>query len=323
MTFSLKKIIIPSYGTKFSFYFLATFMWVLIFFSEKSLYQNDFPSNELFAFSYPVVNIFNLIITGINTLFLYLFLKSYTIIRTKTFLPLFIFLIIITTWSNTHQSYYPHLTLSLMILAIHNLFKAYKNRDESSRTFIGTIFLSVSSLINPTLIIFFPFVLLGLNILKCFSLKTFLASIMGYLAPWIIYVSILYYFFPAKINLLFESALGVRFIFSGIDLAEIIYNSINLILLIVGILGLVRGLNKDSIQTRNYIYFLLLMLSVTTLLIIVFASSQAYLLPLLAFLTAIIVSHPISLSNSPFYYWYFVSFMATNLLFVGYNFLNR
>ncbi len=321
MTFSLKKIIVPEYGTKFLFYFLAFVLWVMIYFSEKSLYEKDFNSTELFSLNYITVNILNLAFTGINAFFLYLFLKNFTIIRTKSFIPIFTFLIVITTWSNTHQTYYPHLTLTLIVLAIHNLFKSYKDKNESHRVFIGSLFISVSSLINPVLLFLFPFVIFGIHILKSLSVRTFIASTIGFITPWILYISYLIYFNPDSLERLFLTKSEPKFLFYGIDLVEIIYNGINLLLLIIGIIGLIQGLSKDSIQTRNYIYFILMIIGVSTLIILFFASSQAYLLPLLAFLSAIIVGHPISLSNNTIWYWYFLIFMLTNITYVCYNFI--
>lgn len=321
MSFTLKKIIVPEYGTKFLFFALALCMWGMIYFSEGYMYEPGFTPTEILANNYLMANLLSLVFIGLNAFFIYLFTKNFNIIRTKTFIPIFVFVLTMTTWSNTHQSYYPHLTLSLVIIALHNLFKSYKNRDESHRVFIGTLLLSISSLINPVLLFYFPFILLGLQFLKSLSLRTFFATLVGLLIPWIIYLSILWFYFPEQLKHILSLPSEINFLFIGIDLVEIIYNIILLILLLIGLYGLFDGIKKDTIQTRNFNYFLIMMLIVSLPVIILFSESQAFLLPLLAFLSSIIISHPISLKNSIIYNWYFVVFVLLNVIFVVYNFI--
>lgn len=323
MSFTLKKIIVPEYGTKFLFFTLALCLWGMIYFSEGYIYEFDFIPTEFLASNYLAANLLSMFFIGLNAFFIYLFTKNFNIIRTKTFIPVFVFVLIMTTWSNTHQSYYPHLTLSFVIIAFHNLFKSYKNRDESHRVFIGTILFSVSSLINPVLLFYFPFILLGLQFLKSLSLRTFFASLVGLLTPWIIYISILSFFNPEQLKQILSIPSGFHLLFTGIDKAEIIYNIILLILLLVGLLGLFDGIKKDTIQTRNFNYFLIMMLIATLPVIILFSESHAFVLPLVAFLSSIIVSHPISLKNSIIYNWYFVLLVLLNVIFVVYNFIQK
>lgn len=318
MQLSLKRIIVPNLPTSVLMILSVTGLWVLSM-VQDGVFSNTPVPGEIPGLSALWINVLVFMITAFNALILSHFLNRFTVIRDNSFLPVFIFMILMAVWKRGHISIYPHISLSLLILAMYNFLKMYKNPKAAESAFLGSLMVSAGTLMNHMLLSIFPFIWFGFGILKAFSSRTLLASVLGIFTPWLLYASVLYMINPAiDWSGLIQFNFDPRFILSGIPLPEMIYNTVIIMLLILVFPGIFRQMSKDAIQTRNYLYFIMLILLALLTIVFVFANVQTVFLPALAFLSAILFCHPIILNKSPYFSIILLIFLATNLIYVIY-----
>ena len=140
--------------------------------------QNTFTSN-IISLSFTLLNAF--LISQINTRF--------TIIRSRTFLPIIVFVLLMSSWNETHITNDSHIVLTLIIFALFFLFSTSRNRKASEYSFMGSLFISVSSILINPLVFLIPVCWIGLILFQSFSLRTLLASIFGAVTPWLLFLS--------------------------------------------------------------------------------------------------------------------------------------
>jgi hypothetical protein len=263
-----------------------------------------------------------LVITAINLLLIDRFNYKFNIIRTKTFLPLFIYALLITSWRESHLLVFSHFSLSIIIISLMYFFDMYRNKLAVEQAFIGSFLIGVLSLFNPVYLLIILIVWLGFVVLNCLSLRNFLASLMGLAIPWIFYLS--FHIFTNREIDIFRH-LTVDFtpdlIFTQDELHVRIYVVSILVILVAGLVNLFRTSFNDSVQTRrylNYLVMLLLMVLIPTLLL---SNNILSFLPLIAFGYAMLLSHPFSLQKSKWQTILFFIFCAVNAAYHFYNFI--
>jgi hypothetical protein len=243
--------------------------------------------------------------------------NRFTIIRTRTFLPILIFLILMGTWNPAHVMIGANLGLTLFILALFYFFSMTRDRKASEQAFMGSFLISLSSmLINPLLFII-PVCWIGFMIFQSFSLRTFLASIFGVLSPWVLYLSGNYLLHPEfDFSQLFNVNINIDFSVSTYSLSEIIYTASSSLIMIIGVIGMNSISNSDAIKTRNKLNFLLLMLISLLILSFIFKNQFLSFLPMIALVYSMLISHPFTLKQDNFYGILFLFFCLINIAFV-------
>ncbi len=298
-------------------------LWCIVFFETIPVsMQTDFATiadkiQLLFSNNLLLENAVCISIVLLNAFLLAQINNRFTLIRTRTFLPIFIFLLLIGSWNETHTNISSHAALTLFMLALFNFFSMNKNRNASEQAFIGSFFIGVASLlINPYLVLI-PVCWIGFVIFQSFSLRTFLASVFGVIVPWILFLSV-EFLFQIKINFpeIFLSNFSGSFSVSMLLLPNIIYSVTCIIILIICTFGLYSNTQSDAIHTRNKLNFLLLLLISTFILAFVSQNQLSHFLPLLALIYAILVSHPFTLKQNNFYGILFIIFVVLNIAFV-------
>lgn len=323
MKITLKNIIVPSIplavllilgclGIWFSFNMGAQFL--------ISRPQNAGSLSQVDSFINPnslLSSILSLAFTLLNAFLMSQINNRFTIIRTRTFLPIVTFMLLMASWNETHIANSSHLALTLVILSIFYFFSMFRDKNASEQSFVGSFLISISSMLINPFIFLIPICWIGFIIFQSFSLRTFLASVFGTIAPWLLFLVVRYLLFD-KIDFvqLFELKPNLALNLTGFSLPLIIYSAVFVFYVLVSILGVFSLSNSDSIQTRNKLNFLIFLLVSLLIMTFIFRNQFSLFLPLIAFVFAILFSHPFTLRPSNFYGILFLIFCVLNIAFV-------
>lgn len=329
MKVSLKRFIAPSIPLSVLMVIITVIIWTagFIFAGDVSRPELNSPLakaiENILSYSF-FVNLASLLITLLNALLITQLNNRFTIIRTRTFLPVIVFLLLIAGWNDTHEVVCSHFALTLLIMSLFVFFDMFRNRQASEQAFLGSLLIATGSLFIEPLILFLPVCWIGFIRLYSFSLRTWLASIFGGLVPWIFYFAIRYYLQP--------DMLWVSDLFSGFEtgwpiltrpLNEIIYIACLFVIIVIGLTGLFSNLHSDSIQTRAKLSYLLILLISSFVFSMIFVNQYVVFKPFIALGYALLIAHPFTLKSSNFYGVLFIAFTVVNIAYVISNIILR
>jgi len=323
MRVSLKNLVIPSIPLAVFLVVSCFVIWMTAYvggrFSTYTTLNTSLVDSlqSVFLLNSLISNLVCISLTLLNAFMLAQINNRFTIIRTRTFLPIFIFLILISTWNQTHVMIGSMIGLTLFIFALFNFFTMSRDRKASEQAFMGSLMISAGSLLVNPLIFLIPVCWIGFMMFQSFSFRTFLASIFGVLIPWIIYLSVQYSLVPDfDITKHINIYLNIDYTFSTYALSEIIYAVAIGIIMLISIIGMYSITNSDAINTRNKLNFLFLLLLSVIVLALLFRNQFASFLPFIALIYSILISHPLTLKQNNFYGILFVVFCLFNIVFV-------
>lgn len=323
MRISLKNLIVPSIPLAVLLVGFCFALWMSAFlggsFGNLPTQSSSFV-DYLQSFLLPNSLLSNLVSIGfvlLNAFLLAQINNRFTIIRTRSFLPILIFLLLMSSWNETHVVNGSHFSLTLFIFALYHFLNMYRDPKASEMAFMGSMFIGVASLIINPLIFLIPVFWIGFVFFQSFSIRTFLATLLGVLAPWIIYLSI-FYFFNQQVELsqLLNANFNLEIDDLTLSIPRIIYIASIILIMIICIFGMYSITNGDAIRTRSNLNFLLLLIVSVLILTFVFRNQLASFLPIIALLYAMIVSHPFSLKTNNFYGILFIIFTIVNIAYV-------
>ena len=323
MRISLKNLIVPSIPLAVFLVGSCLTLWMSAYVGARystfatqdttiaESLQSVFLPNSLLS------NLVCIALTLLNAFLIAQINNRFTIIRTHTFLPILIFLLLIGTWNQTHVMIASHIVLTLFILALFYFFNMSRDRKASEEAFMGSFLISLSSLLINPVIIIIPVCWIGFIIFQSFSLRTFLASIFGMLSPWILYLSVGYMLQPEfniyqQFNLNINSNLSIL----NFSLPEIIYTASMSAIMIISIFGMYSISNSDAFNTRNKLNFLLFLLISLVILAFIFRNQFISFLPMIALVYSLLISHPLTLKQNNFNSILFLVFCLINIAFV-------
>ena len=323
MRISLKNIITPSIPLAALLVIICCGLWLSAFFGARlALFPGQ--SNALikgvqtvFIPNTLLSNLLSLIFTILNAFLLAQINNRFTIIRTRTFLPIVTFLTLISTWNETHIVNGSHATLTLFILALFYFFSMSRNRNASEQAFMGSFLISTSSILINPLIFLIPVCWIGFMMFQSFSLRTFLASVFGTLAPWILYLSARYLINP-DFDFLQAFAIipTIDLSFSAFALQDLIYSALIMIIMIICLTGMYSLTHSDAIDTRNKLNFLVLLLISVSVLSFLYMNQFVSFLPIIALVYSLLISHPLTLKQNNFYGIIFLIFCFINIAYI-------
>lgn len=271
------------------------------FFTPDSLLSN------LIALAFTLLNTF--LISQVNTRF--------TLIRNRTFLPVFLFLLMMSCWNGTHALHISHLLLILFIFMLFYLFSSQRNRNASEQAFMGTFLLSICSLSMQPLLFLIPVCWIGLGMFQSLSLRTFLASVFGAAAPWLLYIAI---------RLLLSGTDGLKDIIhlqpsfvlniSQFHIATLVYSGLMAVIMIIGLISMQSMSRSESIHTRSLLRFLILLFAAVLTLMLLYQQMMPAFLPVVALLYALLISYSFTLQQGLFTEIVYMVFLVINLAFV-------
>ncbi len=258
-----------------------------------------------------------ILLTIFNSFLLRRFVLHFSIIRIKSFLPVFFFLVFTLTWPDLRVAVFPHFFLTVFLICLDLLFSSYRNPKAVEIAFLSSLLIAVTSLIHPLLLVCVPLFWLTLVVLKSMSIRMWLASLTGVAAPWLIFSA--WHWWQA-------TALGIApellqlnqvewFFQKGFNI-HLGYFGLIAVIFLFCITGLFNRLLDDSIQTRKYIHLLLIILLLLTIFNGAYPQLAYLLLPVVASILAILMAHPFTLRKSPLYTILFLVFGLLNIFYL-------
>lgn len=258
-----------------------------------------------------------LLLITINSILLRRFVLHFSIIRTKSFLPVFFFLTFSVVWPEMRTNLFPHFFLTIFLISIELFFGMYRNHRAVEPAFLGSLLIALTSLIHPFYLFIFPILWTGWIILKSMSVKSWLASLTGIAIPWILHNS---WFWHKGVELSFSPEFRTlnfsATVTENLSTALLIYIGVLVVTGVISLIGLLSKLLDDSIQTRKNIYILLLILLFTFTFSFLNPTLSQLFLPLTAFLVAVLMAHPFTLRKSLMYPLLFIVFAVVNVLYL-------
>ena len=120
------------------------------------------------------------------TAFLLLYLtQTFVIIRSRTFLPAFFYLLFTGTIPDLYSSLSGSVSSVCILLCIFFLFTSYQQERSQGYSLNIALILTMGSFLWTPLLYFFPVFWLGMYQLQCLSLRSFIASLLGFVVVFL------------------------------------------------------------------------------------------------------------------------------------------
>ena len=329
MRVTLKKIITPSLSLSTLLIVASIALWLVVFSTTvvDSPVELGSPLSKAVENILPaglITSITSLLLTLLNAFLIAQLNNRFTIIRNRTFIPVFVFLMLMSVAGQTHQLPGAHFALTLMLIALFVFFNMFRDKQASEQAFLGSLLIATGSLFIEPILLFLAVCWMGMIRFGSFSLRTFLASVFGGLVPWIFYFTIRYYFEPDLlwINTLF-TGFETGFTLFERPVNELIYLACMTLIIITGLVGLYSNLHGDSIQSRAKLNFLTIILIFSFAFSIVFVNCYAIFIPFTLMAYAVLIAHPLTLKPNGFYAILFIVLVIINLAYLASNLILR
>jgi hypothetical protein len=328
MKIEIRNYVVPSIPMALLLIILVTIIWFSDLFIHKSIQSVNAGNalsvelNQYFNQHLAISNIVSLLLTALNALLLGQLNNKYTIIRTRTFLPVLFYVLLMACWHETHTVVLSHLVLSFVMVAMFVIFNVYRNRNASEQAFLSSFLVAVSSLFFEPMILYIPLLWIGLILFHSLSLRNFLATIIGAVTPWVLYLVVRAYLQPDILWLnQLTSSFDIGFSVLTRPFSEIIYLIVLFILFMIGLVGLTSNMNQDSMQTRSMLIFIIYFAFLSFIFSMIFVKHFFVFLPFVGLGYALLLSHPVTLKKGNFFGIIFMIFIFVNIIFVAFNIL--
>lgn len=329
MRITLKKIITPSLSLSTLLIMASIALWLVVFSTTviDSPVELGSPLSKAVESILPaglLTSITSLLLTLLNAFLIAQLNNRFTIIRNRTFIPVFVFLMLMSVAGQTHQLPGAHFALTLLLIALFVFFNMFRDKQASEQAFLGSLLIATGSLFIEPILLFLAVCWMGMIRFGSFSLRTFLASVFGGLVPWIFYFTIRYYFEADLlwINTLF-TGFETGFTLFERPVNELIYLACMTLIIITGLVGLYSNLHGDSIQSRAKLNFLTIILIFSFAFSIVFVNCYAIFIPFTLMAYAVLIAHPLTLKPNGFYAILFIVLVIINLAYLASNLILR
>ncbi|TAJ13569.1 hypothetical protein DMA11_08380 [Marinilabiliaceae bacterium JC017] len=197
--------------------------------------------------------LFSLGLALINMMAVNRLVNRYGLLNKQSVLPGYIYLILVSGYGVVQHLQPVWFYSPLLILALERLFTAAGQRRPMSYCFDAAFWLSTGTLFYAKGIFLIPFIWAVIFILRMFSFRTFLASIIGLILPY--FFAFCYYFWIGKqvdyFAILMENFMSPVAFFEH-SIVSKAYNVIIIGIIIFSILSLVRQMPTFKIITRKH-----------------------------------------------------------------------
>lgn len=234
-------------------------------------------------------------------LFLVQFNESFSVIRTRTMLPMFFFIILMSANINAHEFSFGQLSCVFLLLALWQVCAIYQKGTPVKQTFNIGFFLAAGSFFTVELLLFIPIFWVGMIRLNSFTMRTFLASIVGFLSPFILFLGIAYLQSDVSIyiNLLIDQ-FRIEFSFMEYNFIFILFLSSTIIISIIAIGNSINNSFSDKIKVSRMLGFISICYLLSTLLFLFMSNKSAIMYTLSSIFAALLYAHYFSLHYNVF-----------------------
>lgn len=322
----LRKYIVPTIPTGVFLLLVTVLVWFSdIYISHSNIISGSIESisaeaNTLFLVQPLISKAISLLLTVLNAFLISQLNDRFAILRTRSFMPVLTFAILMAVWHETHYQAMTNVSLTLFLLSMFSLFRVFRNRNAAEPVFLTSFLIATSSLIYEVMILYIPLIWIGLSYLYSFSFRNFLASIIGVLTPWIIFVSIKlvqHGDFVWLYNL--QNSFYITSSVLDHPLNKLIYIGAMVILCLISLFNISANIHQDSMQSRALISFNSWILVASAAFTLIFSNMFVVFLPVLALSLSIMISQPLTINKSRIHGIIFAGFVLINILFVVSN----
>ncbi len=198
---------------------------------------------------------------GIFSAISYLMIETntaFTLIRTRTMLPVCMYIWLVTSFLFLHPYEEANWAPLAFSIALFNFFLSYESAERATPTYHSFLFLSLGSLVFPTIIYLVPLFGISMFPFRSISLKNLCAGLLGLLTPYWFFFAYALYFEDMPLYL---ESIQAMFHLSPIDFGSIpIYEKVSVgivsLLLMVSCVHYWRVSYMDKTRTRIFLMFL-------------------------------------------------------------------
>ena len=317
--FRLQKIVVPS---AFSILFVCILLGLLFgsYFLDGRIEPDMMYGSYFFVQWREWLNVYPFIafVSGFTLVALLTFLlfqanEKYSFIRIRTILPSFLFVFLLAVSNYSIEACSGLIGCVFLLTFIWIFLSTYQEREPVGKIFNAFFALSAGSLLCFDLLLLVPACWLSFSFFRISSIRTFLASFVGLVTPYIICLPILYltedfYGFIATMKQQFT------FSFSTFFAHQLPVKIFLFALFILAFVNFIVNINADKIRTRKTLYFFCL-LTPSVFAVSLLKDTFIDIFPMLAMLLSILLGHYFSLKNSLFAFICFVLMMAVSVVF--------
>lgn len=229
------------------------------------------------------------------------------LIREKTLLPFLLYALFLST----NPDFFPLKSTSVgvfcLILAIYQLFSSYHDPEAKVNAYNAALFIGIGSLLWIHILWFLPLFWLGMFNFRSLNLRTFLASLLGVstvywlLLGWCVWQ---WNFTPFSIPA--STLFKIRFMqISGTELADWVGMAYVALMVTVSSVNIITHEYEDSLRTRQFLSFLILMSVWSFALFFLYEQSSEEFLEMACIPAAILIAHFFTVNRGKRFFWFF------------------
>lgn len=248
------------------------------------------------------------------------------LIREKTMLPFLFYILFIST----NPDFFPLKSTSVgvfcLILAIYQLFTSYHDPESRSNAYNAALLIGVGSLLWIHLLWFLPLFWIGMYNFRSLNIRTFIASVIGvgtvywFLLGWCVWQRDFTLF-----SIPFSALFKIRILATdGIPLLDWVGIISVAILTIISSLNIITHDTEDSLRSRQFLSFLILMTVWTFGFYFLYEQVSEEFLETASVPASILIAHFFTVTRGRITFWlfYFTWVLFIALLFIRlWNFL--
>jgi hypothetical protein len=254
-----------------------------------------------------------LLLVGCGLLLQYIS-SEFRLIRIRSFFPLFLFSLFAATLLPALPLQGAALSCFLFCWACLRLFGSLEHNETYRGVFDASALLALASLTQSRLLFLMPVIWIVMGILQVFSLRSFLASLLGVLSVFWVLAGVSFLLGNFDFLLMYcQDLIAFKWIdFNIVTPAELTYISFLGLLMISAMISFWPSQHLDKLRTRNYLNSILLLWFALLTLWLFSGNDMSYLLILLS-LSALVVAHFFSLVNTFYSRIMFLMFLALSV----------
>jgi Family of unknown function (DUF6427) len=210
---------------------------------------------------------------------------------------------------------------SILLFTVDKIFKLYKNPAPLAIDFDISFLIALASLFYLPCILLTFFFFISLIIVRPFSWRDWLVSLMGLLTPWFLLFTIFY--LGDRTSILAESFSIVKLktvisVYAG-TARPVLFTLIAVaLLLLLSLLKLRGNYYKNVIRTRNYQLVVFFMLMFTILITVIPYEKALFRFALVAIPASVFISYYFLAAKRA---WYYESLFVLLVVIWGYNYI--
>ncbi|MCW3806090.1 DUF6427 family protein [Plebeiibacterium marinum] len=243
------------------------------------------------------------------------FNARYGLLNKQSALPAVVFVLLAGSITSIQLLNPVMISSVFIVISLSYLFEAYNYRKTMKECFIAAFALSLGSLFAYKIVLLFPLLIFVMIPLRVLSFKSFLASLIGFVLPWLFVFGYELMWGNMSEYLLLLKPLIVKFSGDfGYTLESFIYFGLIVLLFIASMVTAINELGKKKIFTRKQ-FVSLIWISVYIVALVPVTGGSVEFITLAAISLSILIAHLINSINS--WIWrniFFFSVVALTVL---------